>query len=321
MKEWNPKRAFSRVGIGLCAMLVVVFIVQYLWFEIPDWVLGPENRLTVSSAWMWLGNIVPMYLLGMPVFLLVVRKVPAQSGPKEPLGANRFWILLPICFFFMYSGNIIGNLLSAILSGGTAVNPIEDVLMDNHPLKFLMTVILAPVFEEYIFRRQIIDKLRGYGEKTAVLISALLFGLFHLNLYQFVYAFGLGILFGYMYVRSGRLRYSVIVHMLINFIGGVIAPAMLQLLENPIFANPDSMDMMQSLFSLPLLLLLEVFSAAIFGMFVAGLVLFCVRFKKAEWLPASAQLPKEQVHQSIWNVGMVLFIILSTGLTIVMLYL
>ena len=203
MKEWNPKRVFSRVGIGLCAMLVVVFIVQYLWFEIPDWVLGPENRLTVSSAWMWLGNIVPMYLLGMPVFLLVVRKVPAQSGPKEPLGANRFWILLPICFFFMYSGNIIGNLLAAILSGGTAVNPIEDVLMDNHPLKFLMTVILAPVLEEYVFRRQIIDKLRGYGEKTAVLISALLFGLFHLNLYQFVYAFGLGILFGYMYAPGG----------------------------------------------------------------------------------------------------------------------
>ena len=51
-----------------------------------------------------------------------------------------------------------------------------------------------------------------------------MFGLFHLNLFQFFYAFGLGLMFGYVYMRTSQLRYSIVMHMIINFNGSVLAP-------------------------------------------------------------------------------------------------
>ncbi len=61
------------------------------------------------------------------------------------------------------------------------------------------------------FRKEIIS-LRRYGEKTAIMFSALAFALFHMNVFQFFYAFGLGLMFGYVYTRTSRLRYSVAMH-------------------------------------------------------------------------------------------------------------
>ena len=44
-----------------------------------------------------------------------------------------------------------------------------------------------------------------------------------MNVFQFFYAFGLGLMFGYVYTRTSRLRYSVAMHMLINLNGSVLA--------------------------------------------------------------------------------------------------
>ena len=77
-------------------------------------------------------------------------------------------------------------------------------------------VILGPIFEEWMFRKQLIDHTRKYGEKTAILLSGLAFGLFHMNLFQFFYAFLLGVMFGYIYMRTSKLRYSTAMHMIIK---------------------------------------------------------------------------------------------------------
>ena len=44
-----------------------------------------------------------------------------------------------------------------------------------------------------------------------------------MNLFQFFYAFLLGLMFGYVYTRTSKLRYSTAMHMIINFNGGVLA--------------------------------------------------------------------------------------------------
>ena len=54
---------------------------------------------------------------------------------------------------------------------------------------FLYMVICAPILEEYIFRKLIVDRTVKYGQGVAVVLSGLMFGLFHGNLNQFAYAF------------------------------------------------------------------------------------------------------------------------------------
>ena len=52
-----------------------------------------------------------------------------------------------------------------------------------------------------------------------------------MNVFQFFYAFGLGLMFGYVYTRTSRLRYSVAMHMLINLNGSVLAPLVIQQID------------------------------------------------------------------------------------------
>lgn len=315
MDNKQSKKIFSRLGLGLFAMLAVLLVTQTLWFKGPGWFLGQGNALDTSSTWMWLGNMIPMYLCAMPVFVLIVHKLPVADVPKVNLEKKHMLMLIPICFAFMYAGNILGNLLSFVFSGGTAQNRLIDYINDPNPLKYLHMVILAPLMEEFIFRRQIIDRTRQYGEKTAVFLSAIMFGLFHQNLYQFFYAFGVGLLLGYMYVRSGRLRYSVFVHMCINFVGSVISPLLLQLTE---YVTQESADNLENL---PLLLLAVVgilaISSVVSGLSVSGIVLFSIRCKKATWLPAPEQIPGKQVFRRVYlNVGVIAFSALCILLTV-----
>ena len=77
-------------------------------------------------------------------------------------------------------------------------------------------------------RRFLIDRTAVYGERAAIVFSAVAFGLFHGNLFQFFYAAGIGLLLGLLYVRTGRLIYTVTLHSLINLIGAVVSPLIMQ---------------------------------------------------------------------------------------------
>ena len=76
-------------------------------------------------------------------------------------------------------------------------------------------------------RKRVSDQAAAEQQRKAdIVFSALMFGLFHMNLYQFFYAFLLGLVFGYVYLRTRRLRYTVFMHMSINAIGGVTITAL-----------------------------------------------------------------------------------------------
>lgn len=89
---------------------------------------------------------------------------------------------------------------------------------------FLYSVLLAPICEELVFRgvtmRQAKKVLPFWG---ANLMQAFLFGVFHGNMMQGIYAFCLGILLGYVCERSGSIYNSILLHMLFNFWGTVIS--------------------------------------------------------------------------------------------------
>jgi len=83
-------------------------------------------------------------------------------------------------------------------------------------LVFLM-VIVAPVTEELMFRGLILRGfLRRFSIVGAFLLSAMLFGTIHLNPWQFISAFGLGVMFAWWYARTQSLIPSLIGHALAN---------------------------------------------------------------------------------------------------------
>jgi membrane protease YdiL (CAAX protease family) len=82
---------------------------------------------------------------------------------------------------------------------------------------FLYASILAPVWEELLFRGYVLRALRPYGKRFAILGSALLFGLFHGNLLQTPYAVVMGLVFGYMTVEYS-IVWAILLHMFNNLV-------------------------------------------------------------------------------------------------------
>ena len=122
--------------------------------------------------------------------------------------------------------NIVGtylNYLISLVKGSQAGNIVEQSLTSySIPQAFLLTVISAPIGEELLFRKCIFRAVGCYGEKAFLFTSASLFMLMHGNVIQYPYAFAVGLVFGWVYLRTGSIWYSIFLHAIVNFVGGIL---------------------------------------------------------------------------------------------------
>lgn len=104
-------------------------------------------------------------------------------------------------------------------------NTMEDtfIAMSRNPFGILSIALLAPILEELLFRGAIQGQLQRDGMRpwTAILISSLIFGVVHMNPAQIPFAFLLGMMFGWLYYRTGSLLPGVVGHVLNNSIATV----------------------------------------------------------------------------------------------------
>lgn len=305
-------KPFNRIGLALFSTAALTSGLQALFLLLPEYLSSSIEPFWRSSWYTWLMTFVPLYVIGIPVGIWIMKKVPCDHREPITLGGKNFFLFMLMCFPIMYGGNLIGTLLSSLLSGGNATNGLFSYAFDDNPLKIVVMVILAPLLEEYLFRKQLIDRTARYGEKTAILFSALAFGLFHMNLYQFFYAFGLGLLFGYVYLRTRRLRYSVIMHMVINGLSSVIVPLLLSKVGTDTFVQmaAGQYDEAALIAILPDMVGFILYAVVILGLSVAGLVVLIVKAPKLVYLPSSEEIPKRERFKAVYcNIGVILFII------------
>ncbi len=97
----------------------------------------------------------------------------------------------------------------------------------NHNWGYIVIGILAPVTEEVVFRGAILRKLLSINCHTwiAIAISAVLFGAVHGNLAQFVHAFIMGILLGWLYTRTRSILPCLLVHWVNNTVAFILIRA------------------------------------------------------------------------------------------------
>lgn len=90
------------------------------------------------------------------------------------------------------------------------------------PATIIAGVIVAPIAEEIIFRGMITKLLlEEYRPTKAILISALIFGIIHFNPAQIPVAIVLGVLFGWLYYKTGSIIPGIILHFINNAVAVV----------------------------------------------------------------------------------------------------
>lgn len=130
-------------------------------------------------------------------------------------------LIIGVSVVFVFSAMYVLNLL---IEQAGIPNTMEETFlaMSRNPFGILSITLLAPVLEELLFRGAIQSELQlKYKPWIAILISSLLFGVVHLNPAQIPFAFMLGMMFGWLYYRTGSLLPGIVGHVLNNSIATV----------------------------------------------------------------------------------------------------
>lgn len=91
-------------------------------------------------------------------------------------------------------------------------------------ITLLTLAVAAPILEELIFRGIILEGfLKRYSPTKAIIWSSVLFGLAHMNPWQFISAFAMGILLGWVYHRTQSLWPCIFIHFVNNFLAFIPA--------------------------------------------------------------------------------------------------
>ena len=227
--------------------------------------------------------------------------------PTQLLGA------FAISYALMYLSNLAGQFFTniiGIIKGSPVDDAIADLVSELNPLTaFFVMVLLAPALEEWIFRKLLVDRTIRYGEGTAIFLSGLMFGLFHGNLNQFVYTFLIGAFWAFIYVKTGRLRYTIYLHMALNFMGSVGSLFFLGAIST-LEGGSSAMNGFHFLLGMliPLAIVIP-YLIVVFGLVISGIVLLVTNWKRFRLIPAELFIPKEKRFSVIFlNAGMILYV-------------
>ena len=96
---------------------------------------------------------------------------------------------------------------------------LKFIISKNIILSIILVTIIPPIFEEMFFRGLLVDGFkRNYTLSKTILVSSLFFGFIHMNPWQFVTAFLLGILFSWVCIKTNSILLPIFGHFLNNFL-------------------------------------------------------------------------------------------------------
>lgn len=303
MEKSRIRTYFSAVGLCYFAFSAVTLAVQMVILFLLRAAGNPSLGTTASMAL----SMASMYLAGFPVCLFLLRKIPkcpvSERDRIRPMSAGQLALCLLISVGVMEAGNLIGNGLMAVTSlilGRQVENTVVSMVLDGDLIPvILFSAVLAPIFEELMFRKLLIDRIRMFGDRTAILVSGVMFGLIHGNFYQFFYACGLGMIFAYVYLRTGAVKNTIGLHMVINLLGGVVGAVLLKWIS----AGGGT--------SLMAVMVLGLYSYVLITAAIAGLVLLICLWKRRFFAEGALEIPSSRRFQTVFlNAGMILFVLI-----------
>jgi membrane protease YdiL (CAAX protease family) len=194
----------SFLEIGLAALITVAFQIAVI----------SSNIFTD-----FISNYLPTFICPLIVYKLILGKPKDRTEVKEVLSVKSFVLCLLVTTGIVQIIAQISNMtISAVGSfAGISSRDIVDDAVSNITLeKVLLAGVIGPFMEEIVFRKVLLNRIAHMGRTYTILISALAFSFFHLNIYQTFYTFALGLILGDIAFRTQSIKYTVCIHVYLN---------------------------------------------------------------------------------------------------------
>lgn len=212
-------------GLSVLGLPIIVFLISFILAFVPSFreAVYQDNTpiyIAINAALSLIGIFVPFFL----GYLYQKKRGLIKELPLgTPYDSKAAVLLVFVGLMCCIAGSYVTNFLSALaenMFGITFTMPTDETVLDTLP-KILLTVLgtaVIPAFvEEFAIRGTVMQPLRRYGDKFAILMSALVFALMHGNMVQIPFAFIAGIAIGYAVTVTGSMWVGVAIHFLNNF--------------------------------------------------------------------------------------------------------
>lgn len=189
--------------------LLLIYIVRLI----------PANILNINIR-----LILPELIMLVPAFLYVTVLKPDNLGQINFSSPSLTNVIKIILFTFCIMPFItILNSISTVFVENHAANTMSYLTSNPLWLNILFIALIPAVCEEYLFRGLLFHGYKRRNPVKAILMSSLLFGLIHMNVNQFIYAFVMGCVLCLLVYATGTVLSSMIAHFIFNGINVVLS--------------------------------------------------------------------------------------------------
>jgi len=192
--------------------------------------LGVALLLILITEISGLNNLLLVNLIGYTVSgFLILWFTRIKKKSAEPAEGYIHIGTMPVSLAILLllitvSIGIVTDPLTNLIPIPEFMEEIFETILSKSTYNLVLVVLIGPVIEEMLLRGIILDGfLRQYSPVKSIFWSSLIFGLLHLNPWQFFGAFIAGLLMGYIYWKTRSLIACIFIHMVNNGIGYLIS--------------------------------------------------------------------------------------------------
>lgn len=286
-KEIRKISNFSSLPIAL--FLVLMGVIVAIYAPIVKWLSGMGINIPQDVQYFIIYTLqyVGAAFSAILIFFRARKKTTGLTlkncfrKPEMSAGWIAKWTIIAIAF--SYISNFATIIISSIMSllFGTEYKPLEMDFGDTGFAYFTLALavsIYAPLFEELLFRGAVYRNNEILGQKFAMIVTGLAFGLWHMNFTQVIYASVIGCFACFLYAKTRSIIPCIILHFIINSISVIITLCILPMGDLTSITTEQEMAMMMKN-PIPFVII-ALLLVTVFALVITGIVLFIIELVK-----------------------------------------
>ncbi len=235
--QWNKKKIrknTNKIARGVLVyeiiMTLIVIVdmfrrIAFVFFDINDPNIDSTiDKIANETINSGTSSIIGV-LIGLLFLLFYFRKYNYRNfifHSQEKMTGHSFLVILTIFMSTQLVFSLLGTAMETCLNqfGFSILGEITSATGNSNTLSMLLYAsFIGPIAEEIVFRGFVMRGFQKYGNYYSIFISAVIFGAFHGNLIQSIFATLVGLVLGYVAMKYS-IKWSILIHIINNFVFG-----------------------------------------------------------------------------------------------------
>lgn len=192
---------------------IIYMVVQFiLIFLLAFYFVYTNENLELFSNYLSSMQIYLVIVLAIIFIPILMKQYKKLNLEQNKIDSNSIILLIGIGIFLSLFYNILIFYINKLI-------PFTNLYGNNEKIfiTLLSTGLIGPIIEEYMFRGLVYNEaLKKYSNIKSILITTLIFALFHSSMAQMIYAVIIGLILIWVYEKYKNIKVPIILHMACN---------------------------------------------------------------------------------------------------------